>query len=157
LAWNVLKKWRDVPGQDNDGALSLELLSEWVNNARQAAEVKGRLSVGDAQIGHILAFVPNGTDGIWPHEAVRDLLEQLENRSIEGGLISGCFNQRGVWCKSPLDGGRPERELARRYRTEALTLSRWPRISEVLISLARTYEQFGRIDDYTAEALDLIP
>lgn len=157
LAWSILSKWRDVPGQDDDGTLDFESLSKWVSTARHATATIGRLKVGDSQIGRVLAFAPNGADGIWPHEAVRNLLENVESRSMEGGLISGCFNKRGVWCKSPADGGRPEREIAKRYRTEALILSRWPRTAEVLNSLARTYEQFGRIDDYTAEALDLVP
>jgi hypothetical protein len=88
--------------------------------------------------------------------AVRDLIEDTESRDLESGLHSGRINQRGVWSKSPSDGGRPERELAKRYRIAAKAVnSSWQRTARLLNALADTYEGLGRHDDIRAEKLDL--
>jgi len=105
-----------------------------------------------------LAYAPPGSDGIWPDESVRDLIDSTESRDLESGLRSGRINQRGVWTKLPTDGGRPERDLAKSYRADARILTlRWPRTATVLNSLADIYEGFGKHDDIRAEALDLLP
>ena len=86
------------------------------------------------------------------------MIEATESRDLESGLHAGRINQRGVWTKSPSDGGRPERELANRYRADAkILIAHWHRTARLLNSLAETYESFGRHDDVTAEALDLLP
>ena len=93
-----------------------------------------------------------------PDESVRNLIEKTESRDLESGVRAGRINQRGVWTKSLADGGRSERELAKRYRSDAKALAaRWQRTATLLNSLADIYEGFGRRDDITAEALDLLP
>lgn len=77
----------------------------------------------------------------------------MESRDLESGWRSGRINQRGVWTKLLADGGRPECELAKRYRADAKALAaRWQRTASVLNLLADVYEGFGRHDDITAEA-----
>lgn len=155
LAWGLLSQWDAVPGLQQDGTLDVDLLNDWFRMARLATTAKKRLRIGDVQIGQVLAHAPTGTDGIWPHEGVRNLIEETESRDLESGLRAGRINQRGVWTRSPFEGGRPERELAKRYRTDAKTLvTRWQRTARLINSLADTYETFGRHDDITAEALD---
>jgi hypothetical protein len=96
-------------------------------------------------------------DGIWPPAAVRDLIESAESRDLESGIHAGRINQRGATFKSLSDGGRPERELAKQYRNSAKALNpQWQRTARLLNSLAETYERFGRYDDISVEALDLL-
>jgi addiction module HigA family antidote len=158
LAWDLLSKWSAMPGRQEDGTIDAGRLNDWFREARSLNAANNRARVGDIQIGRVLAYAPAGLDGIWPDEAVRNILEATESRDLESGLRAGRINQRGVWTKSPADGGRPERELAKRYRADAKALAaRWPRTTTVLNSLADVYEGFGRHDDITAEALDLLP
>ena len=86
-----------------------------------------------------------------------NLIEDTESRDLESGLHSGRISQRGVYTKSPSDGGRPERELAKRYKTAAAMVNaQWQRTARLLNSLAETYESFGRNDDISAERMGFI-
>lgn len=158
LAWDLLSKWSAVPGRRQDGTIDGTRLKEWFHQARALNSANKRVRIGDNQIGRMLAYAPPGSDGIWPDESVRDLIDSTESRDLESGLRAGRINQRGVWTKLPTDGGRPERDLAKTYRTDARILTlRWPRTATVLNSLADIYEGFGKHDDIRAEALDLLP
>jgi addiction module HigA family antidote len=157
LAWDLLSEWDSVPGTQSDGRLSSDALKDWCARARAACAAKRRSRVGDIQIGHVLAYAVPDADGIWPPVAVRELIEDTESPDLESGLRSGRIKQRGVWAKSPSDGGRPERELAKQYRIAAKTVnSHWQRTARLLYSLADVYEGFGRHDDISAEKLDLL-
>ena len=157
LAWDLLSKWSAVPGRREDGTIDAVRLKEWFHQARALNSANKRAKVGDIQIGRMLAYAPSGSDGIWPDESVRYLIDSTESRDLESGLRAGRINHRGVWTKLPSDGGRPERDLAKSYRADARVLAlRWPRTAMVLNSLADIYDGFGKRDDITAEALDLL-
>lgn len=158
FAFELLSKWSDMPGRSEEGRLDEEELSKWFQEARRLNELNGRKRVGDIQIGRMLASSYNGKDGIWPEEAVRDLIDQTDSRDLESGLHMGKVNSRGVYTKSPADGGRAERERAKQLRSDARKMiNRWQRTASVINSLADVYERFGRYDDATAEAMDLLP
>jgi len=151
-AWWVLEDWREVPGRQADGAVDGGNLAEWVNKARLALAELDRADIGDEMIGRLLSASPEGDDGVWPSEAVRELIERIGSTSIETGMEAGVFNSRGVTTRSPYDGGRQERELAQKYRgwvTE--TAASWPRTSRVLRSIAESFERDAKRHDARAE------
>ena len=115
---------------------------------------RDRADIGDEQIGQVLSGSPPGTDGAWPAEPVRELIEDIGSRELETGLHIGMTNSRGVTSRGIYDGGQQERELAARYRDWAkITASQWPRTSRVLRGLADDYERDARRMDLEAEAL----
>jgi addiction module HigA family antidote len=157
LAWDLLSQWDSVPGAGQDGRIDTDELKSWFVRARAACAAKGRSRIGDIQIGRMLAHAAPDADGIWPPGPVRDLIEDAESRHLESGLHSGRISQRGVYTKSPSDGGRPERELAKRYRNGAKAVNaQWQRTARLLNALAETYESFGRHDDISAERMGFI-
>jgi hypothetical protein len=110
----------------------------------------GRLEVADITIGEMLAHAPLGTDGVWPCEPVRDVLEELHSDAVVRGLHIGLFNARGTHWRG--EGGAQERELANKYRAwaDALQYSH-PYISSVLLmGMVRTYEFDARREDTDA-------
>jgi len=156
LAWELLSKWDSVPGAGN-GGINQDDLRSWIARARNACSASGRSRIGDIHIGQVLSHAVPASDNVWPPAAIRDVIEDLESSDLESGLHSGRINQRGVYSKSPADGGRPERELAKQYRTAAKKLAaHWHRTARLLNSLADTYESFGRHDDISAERMDLL-
>ena len=101
----VLRSWRTPPGLSPDGAVDAESLRAWVTEARRLASASGRPATGDCTIGMVLAYVPPGSDGLWPAEPVRDLIEDLQSPAFENGLRSGKLNSRGlVWSSRPTAG-----------------------------------------------------
>jgi hypothetical protein len=152
LALDFLESWKQMPGVQEDGSVDAEALRTWVMRARELSAECGRTEVADIYIGHALAFSPIDPDGIWPHGAVRDLLEELANPVIERGWRTQIFNNRGITTRMPTDGGEQERILAERYQNDARQISdRWPRTAAVLRGLAEGYLRDAAEQDQRAE------
>lgn len=153
-AWLLLSMISEIPGQKED-SVNAEKLREWVYKSREELEKLGILEIRDDQIGTILSNSPLGTDGIWPHEAVRDLIEELRNPTVEHALEIGKLNLRGGTTRLPFDGGKQERDLVKKYHDYAEKLAlQWPRTSEIIRSLERSYEHDADREDWDVELLE---
>jgi hypothetical protein len=148
-AWRVLHCWEKLPGLHADGTIDIPHLNSWVDQARFAFSDSDRADVGDEVIGQVLATSPPGSDGVWPAEPVREIVERIGSTHLESGLSTGRFNARGVTARGVYDGGQQERELAKQYREWSKeTEVRYPRTSRLLRRLAESYEAFARrMDD----------
>jgi hypothetical protein len=99
---------------------------------------------GDGAIGRALAYVPPGSDGIWPAEAVRDLIRDLCSPEVDAGLHNGRLESRGMTFRSLDDGGAQERGLAAQHRGRANRVSdRWPGTG-ALLRRSRISSRSGR-------------
>ena len=127
-------------------------LREWVIDARTRLKELGRSNVGDHCIGKILANSPVGEDGIWPHEAVRDLIEKTKSPKLDQSILIEKRNNRGVTSRHPYSGGDQERELSKSYRESATSIQLvYPRTSEILSAIATSYERDAEREDREAE------
>lgn len=150
-AWDILHDWTEIPGTRSDGSVDAGHLAWWVREARLVLSEADRAEVGDDLIGQVLAASAQGTDGAWPNEAVRDVIEALGSPRLESGLYVGKLNRRGVTSRDPYEGGSQERQLASRYRTWAeQTAKGWRRTSRMLRALADSYEADARRQDEEA-------
>jgi hypothetical protein len=145
----VLAHWAtSFPGQLPDGSIDAEQLKRWVCDARDAFAESDRADIGDEQIGQVLARSPVGQDGIWPAEAVRDLVEGVGSQGIETGVHVGIYHGRGVTTRGLYDGGAQERALAAKYSDWAhRTAGKWRRTNRLLRDLAESYERDARRED----------
>jgi len=151
-AWWILERWRGLPGQREDGTIDSAQLTRWVRTARLAFDEINRTDIGDEKIGRVLAASPPGNDGVWPAEAVREILETIGSSSIETGMHIGRLNDRGTTVRGPYDGGQQESVLAAQYREwEKSTAGKWPRTSRLLRRLAENYEKDAKRMDKEAE------
>lgn len=152
VAYELLHDWHDVPGLQSDGGVDEGTLATWVSRAREIAGDIGRGAIGDQQIGQILSSAPKGTDDVWPHEAVRDLLDDLSNDDLDLGLQLGVYNGRGVTTRAMGEGGDQERVLVEKYRGYARRVrDRWPHTAHVLEQIAGGFERDARREDVGAE------
>ena len=148
----VLRSWRTPPGLSPDGTVDAESLRAWVTEARRLASASGRPATGDCTIGMVLAYVPPGSDGLWPAEPVRDLIEDLQSPAFENGLRSGKLNSRGLVWSSPADGGVQERDFAAQFRAWAERVADgWHRTAALLRQLADTYDEWAQREDDRSE------
>lgn len=147
----LLRSWRSLPGSSGDGTIDTGELRAWVQQARRLLYETGRGRVGDEMIGHMLSGSPPGPDGIWPHPAVREIIEGVSSEHLEDGIVFGVLNSRGVVVKGPYEGGEQERSIAERYRSYAVALaSRWPRTAAMLRHLVDDYEHDAKQEDQEA-------
>jgi hypothetical protein len=156
LAYELLDSFQSIPGSDEAGSLDAEALADWVRRAREQCAAHKRGPIGDEKIGNLLSHSPAGPDNVWPHPAVRDLIEAIGSRHLEEGISIGVYNSRGVVTKSHGEGGGQERGLSAMYRAYSeATAARWPRTSALLRQIADSYDRDAHREDIRAEQLDL--
>ncbi|MGI4744752.1 MAG: HigA family addiction module antitoxin [Janthinobacterium lividum] len=146
-SYKLLDALTRIPGYNEAGELRADRLTEWITTVRRATATLGRADIADTYIGKLLAHSPMGQDGVWPCEAVRQVMEDVQSDPMMGGVCVGVYNSRGVYMRG--DSGDQERSLADKYRTweQALRLS-YPYVSRnLLLKLVRNYEhEAGRED-----------
>jgi hypothetical protein len=151
----LLESFSRVPGQSaND--IEVAVLDKWVQEVRSIAKEQDRSEMAEQYIGKLLTHaVADGEDKLWPHKAIREGLEKWKAPQIEKGIYIGLMNSRGVTTRGPYEGGKQERELAKRIRDNARKLDRWPRTKAVLIAQAESLERQAEREDTEAEQLRL--
>ncbi|MCK5580004.1 MAG: hypothetical protein KAJ18_01880 [Candidatus Omnitrophica bacterium] len=141
-----------IPGQQESGSLvDAKVLKDWVTKVRQDCTQSNRADIGDHQIGKLLAYCPSGIDEVWPHEAVREILEEEGTQEIALGMEIGRYNQRGITSRAIGAGGDQERKIAASYEESANKISlNWPRTAAMLYRMAGKYKREAkRWDDQT--------
>ncbi len=157
-AYRLLELWNQLPGTREDGTIDGEVLEAWVKDARALAKTAGREDIADNQIGKVLSASPIGGDGVWPVEAVRDVLDLFRSKPMLEGFWIGKSNRRGVTTRMPRDGGELERKEAARYRRWAVAIGYdHPYTAKALDTLAENYEHQAGREDEVAERLDWEP
>ena len=139
-AWHLFELVDKLPGQ-SDLEINVTQMQEWIEKAREEYTKRNRRAIGDEYIGKLLSHSPIGSDGVWPHETVREILERYESRYIERGLEVGLYNQRGATLRVLGEGGKQELELAEKYQQQADKIKfTWPRTAAILGRIADRYK-----------------
>ena len=135
----MLSQARRLPGMNDKGEIDGQKMRDWIVSVRTLARDNGREDIADDQIGQLLSHSPIGSDGYWPHESVREVLEDLGTPTLASGMLVGKQNARGVVWRGP--GGDQERELAKQFRDASTTLAaEYPFTARLLNELAQSYE-----------------
>lgn len=154
-AYHVLEDWALVPGTRDDGSIDGAELEKWVKTARKLCAEADLADIGDSRIGQILSAPPVVADEIWPPEPICEVIELCRSRNLEDGLAVGVSNRRSVTVRLPTDGGKQERDLAERYRADALFCAQtWPRTGALLERIAESYDALAKWEDEHAEQRD---
>jgi hypothetical protein len=128
-AYQLMKSLKSLPGQ-SDQEINQNVLLAWCLELRRLAAEQNRQDITDQLIGQVLAHAPlSPTDGAWPHDAVRHVIETLASSQVELGICIERVNMRGVFCKAFGEGGDQERSLAQQAQE-------WAQAS---LDSARTY------------------
>ena len=137
-----MKTINQLPGQLNPTDIDKNQLQEWILRVREGCSRKNRKEVCDNKIGELLSLSPVGKDGVWPHEAIRDVIERFESSELEIGLETGRYNLRGVTGRAWKEGGEQERKIAEQYEHQAEKIKfEFPRTNAVLLRLAQSYRR----------------
>lgn len=154
-AYRLLELWNRLPGTRDDGTIDGEALEAWIKEARSLARAAGRANIADSRIGNMLSASPDGVDGNWPAEAVRDVIDLFRSKPMIEGFCVGKSNRRGITTRMPRDGGNLERQEAAQYRVWAKAIAfEHPHTAKALDTLAESYEDEARHHDEYAERID---
>lgn len=101
---------------ENNGDIDLHELKEWVNKFKEKLEEQKQSKLLGSVLGRLFAYSPAGKDGHYPHESIREIIEELADESLRNSYEIAEHNKRGVY--SP-DAGKTEKEMALRYKENA--------------------------------------
>ena len=104
VAFRVLNSWKVFLRLPPTGPVGGPGLIAWVRTTLAEATARGRPTIGAQEIGKILSHSPHGTDGAWPHEAVRQVIEELANDDVDTGFRIAKYNLRGVVTRGVIAG-----------------------------------------------------
>ena len=134
----LTQTWSLPPGTQEDGTIDSKQLLEWVKVAREQLIELDRIGIGDEQIGEMLGRVTlKGEDGIWPVEAIRKVLEEVQNDDIKRGILIGEFNMRGGSIGSTVQA---QLKSAQECEEQAQQLDdQWPETAKLLREMAKRH------------------
>lgn len=151
-AYRLLKAFDRLPGMGENGELDGGTLRTWVTRVLELATELDRREAAEEHVGTLLSRAPEDSDGTWPCQPVRDLIEELQSAGVETGFLVAVFNSRGATTRAVDDGGVQEQALVDRYRRMAGEVADgWPRTAALLRSLATSYEADARQEERSAE------
>lgn len=149
-SYRLLKKLRRIPGSSESGSIELAELKKWIVAVREQCAHYGRADVGDLSLGEFLAHSPLGSDGYWPCEPVREVVEIIKSQNMARGISIGLFNAAGATWRG--SGGDQERALAEKHRHSSKGLAMThPFVSQIMESLATDYDRQAEWHDKDAK------
>jgi hypothetical protein len=150
--YDLLRSWRAIPGTTEGGAIDISGLMEWIQAAREHLTGMRLIEIGDEMIGQVLSGSPSGSDEVWPHPAVCEVIERVASRELERGFELGTYNARGITTRGDTEGGIQERQLQDRFKKLADAIcDRWPRAVAILRRIAASYGRESHAEDQEAE------
>ena len=140
-AYRLLNEWQTPPGSQKSGSFDGDALKAWLNKVKASCAKSGHLEIALSMVGHVLTYSPADPTGLWIHRSVAEVLNEKDAGGIRSGFQVQLFNSRGLHWIDPT--GKPERELAQKYRTRAdeVEAGGYFRLAGTLRALAADYDQ----------------
>jgi hypothetical protein len=140
-AYRLLSAWHTPPGYREDEMYDGDALTAWLDAMKKECSETGHLEIAMTMVGHALIYVPAAPDGLWIHRSAAAALNAKDAGDMRDGFRTALFNSRDAHWVDPT--GRPERELAQKYRAqaEAVESAGYHRLAATLRELADAYER----------------
>lgn len=140
-AYRLLSEWRTPPGCREDGTYDGDALTVWLNAVKKQCSDTGHLEIAMTMVGHALIHAPSDSDGLWIHRSAAAALNVKDAGDMRAGFGAELFNSRGAHFVDPT--GKPERELADKYRAQAEAVEGvgYHRLATTLRELAGSYRR----------------
>jgi hypothetical protein len=145
-AHRLLDQIKKIPGTEDNGRIDAAALAGWLAEVRRLCRDCARVEIGDFCVGQLLAKEPEGDNGMWPCEAICEVMEGIASPEIGRGFFTGVHNARGAHWRD--EGGGQERELAAKYHACANRLHfDYPYVGGIVESIAASYERQAGWED----------
>lgn len=141
IAWHILYHWNKPPGLRDDGTFFVQEFNNWYEKAIELCTESGHLAVAKIQIGKVLFYTPQDSDGFWINKTVAELLNHKDNEEVRRGFRSECINSRGVHSVDPT--AKPEKDLSEKYKKQAESCESqgYGRLAKIMRDIAHSYEE----------------
>ena len=122
---------------EKDGTVDSEDLKKWIDKFKKLLLENQQTDLFGYLLGRLWAYSPAGTDGYYPCEAVREIIEKYVDESMSSSYKVSMYNRRGIFSPS---AGREERAIAEKYKNTADYFKiRYPKTAEIFYAMYREY------------------
>lgn len=144
-----------MPCMGEDDAIDDERLREYIATLQKLGNEKKKLSMVNHTIGQLLANCPHCIQGC-PPEIVCEIIEGLNNKSVNDSFHAQIYNRLGSTVRGPFDGGDIEYNKAARFCKTAEKLQiMYPITSEIFRDLSDVYMNEAKRHDTEVEIMKL--
>jgi transcriptional regulator with XRE-family HTH domain len=145
-AIQILENWSVVPGTNSQKQGAFASLKSWVAEALKLASEKNIRYAAELHIGQVLANSPIGSDGVWPSEEIREVLEENLSDKLCRGFIREKLSPGRITLVRVSDHGATESKYALEYNQWASKLKNggYLRTANLLQAIADEYEERAR-------------
>lgn len=152
-AWRLLHEWKRPPGLHEDGRFSSKDFEVWLESVKQQCKESGHLEAAMIKTGEVLLYCPTDPKGLWIIQSAAIALNDRDAEEMRRGFQTEVFNSRGVHSVDPT--GKPERDLAARWREKADTIENagFARFAATLRGISDSYDREAEriIEEYKSE------
>jgi len=123
---------------EKDGKVDYLELNKWVTNFREQLEMQKQVNLLGHFLGRLFACSPIGDDSYIPCEAIRKVIEEMNNQSLDEEYMIAEINKRGVY--SP-NAGKEEMEMAYYYKNNANNIrENYPKTAAIFDAISNNYK-----------------
>lgn len=130
---------RDIkfcPGEEN-GTINKAVLNEWIGLFNDRLKDQGQSSLFYRKLGKLFTCSPTGLDGLFPHEYVREKIEEIGNDELMNSFVTSIICGRGIYTGT---GGRDEFNLAQKYAELSKKFKiHYPKTSKIFNIVSKNY------------------
>ncbi len=146
--YSFFEKTKFCPCED-EGCVDESSIELWVENFKSLLETNNQKSLFGFLLGRLLSYSPPGTDGYYPCEAVRKVIEDNFDKELKDSYQTEIFNRRGVYSPS---AGKEELKIAKRFKENAdYLMIQYPHTASIYEGLYRRYCSVARREREDAE------
>lgn len=145
LMWDLLHRWRIVPGMRQNGDFDDNHFVKWFNQVKSYfSDNEELLHRALYMISQVLIHTPSDGE-LWIRKSVANVLNAANADSMRSSFTTALYNSRGAhWVDQT---GKSERDLAENYlkKAEDVENAGYHRLSASLKQLAGNYEKNAKI------------
>ena len=132
-----------------DGRVDSSALEKWVDGFQNLLISQNQSRRIHHFLGRLFAHSPSGMDGLFPCEAVRKFIEDLDSPELESSYLGEVINMRGIYSFS---AGLNEKKLSIGYKDNANGLRvEWPCTARMYDRIAEYYLEDSKAEREIAE------
>lgn len=144
MSYRILSGINSLPGYQNNH-FDASVYKQWIRDIIALSKEQEYFVGTKCALPEMLVRTPkDDEDDIWPHRALREILEELKDPDLETNLAIAIMNSRGVTTRSANEGYARERNEANEYRQKASSVFvDYPRTAIVLNAIADDLDSYA--------------
>ncbi|MGL5049920.1 MAG: hypothetical protein ACRC6A_12870 [Fusobacteriaceae bacterium] len=119
----------------------LDELLEWVENFKGLLEQQNQSYLFASELGKLFANSPKGKDGFYPHESIREIIENFSGivlEQLQRSYVLKIYEKRGVYTPNE---GKSEMKLSNYFKENADRVRLFsPNTAEIYDNLSKSYK-----------------